>query len=187
MNHESTDSRIKLAQSVYQKAFEQFEQVDQGLASFRRSISEITTAVDHAEKRLADASTHLENALSAEAMTVASAALADVTRELEHTRLLQRNIERRVAELTTQQKLAIQELEQARRSVWEAKTAELIEVFRAAALNPAIAAFAAACSARNGGMGFNEFLIQTLTTDRAYPAGVEEQQARMSKELGIPA
>ena len=182
-----SDTRMKLAQSLYQEAVKQLEQVDQDLASFQRSITEITTAVGHAEKRLADASIQLENALSADAMTVASATLADATREIEHARLLQRNTERRVAELTTQRKLAIQELEHARCGVWEAKTADLVDELRATAMNAALAAFAAAGAARKGAVGFSEFLVAALNPDGTCPPGLEAHQARMSKQLGIPA
>jgi hypothetical protein len=101
--------------------------------------------------------------------------------------LTQINIESRVAALSLQRKLATDELERARCGILEAKAADLVDDLRTAALDIAIAAFAAVCAKRTGVMQFSQFLIQALNPDGTLPPNLEQHQARIAKQLGIPA
>lgn len=180
-------SRLDLAKALYCEAATDLERITRDRELFQSRLPELETAISQHTSTIDRLSADQDRALSVEGMAAASAALADATRELESTRLLQRNIDRKIAELAEREKAAIKALENARRLAWSAKTADLMDALRRDHLGAFVAAFAANAAAGKGDVRFANFVSKAISSPDWVPPELSSHQERIAAEIGIPA
>lgn len=180
-------NRLELAKGLYWEAADELEQITRDRDLFQSRLPELELAISQHARTVDRLSADRDQALSAEGMTAAAAALAVATSELESARLLQRNIDRKVGELVERENAAIKALENARRQAWSAKTADMMDALRRDHLGAFAAAFAANVSAGAGGIRFGDFVSRAMSSPDWVLPDLSGHQQRIAADLGIPA
>lgn len=171
------------AVSIYREAKTRAAAAETALQAHRAKHQAATLALGEAQKTGEAATRARDDAMDADSINRASAALETARRAEDDARTLVENLLRKVREIDTERATAVEATKQARQKAFEVKAALLAEEIKQRLTGPVLEAFAAA---RLAGSGWSlwEWLAEMIDPAREHdPADTEAHQSALVAAL----
>jgi predicted nucleic acid-binding Zn-ribbon protein len=181
--------RVPLATLAYQQVITKAETAAALVREFSARKQAAEGVYKNAVADLEAAEMAQTRALDPEEMALARSSLEAARQKTGDAQVLIENLKRRSRDLQQALEAARQAVEQDRRRAWKALRDDRIAALSQACGALALEAFAAACAAGEGSMGFSGLLSLALAGEGGgqYPTATDAVMARLAADLGVPS